>query len=129
MARAGGVGVGEFVDQRDFRVAGEKAVEVELGEFGAAVKQIFAGDHLQPLEQGFGFHATVSLHDPGHDIGALPPEFTRRLKHGVGFADSCAHSEEDLEFAGGGERVGHESIVSPCGVGMRDSFWHETFLA
>ena len=78
MPRAGGVGVGELVDQDEVGLAPERGVEVELREPGAAVIDRLARKHLQPFEQRGGLRASMGLDHPDH------------------YVDACASSEPGL---------------------------------
>ncbi len=51
VARSGDVGVGQLVDERHFRMAGEHGVEVHLLEAGAPVVDDTSGDDLQVVAQ------------------------------------------------------------------------------
>ena len=59
--RAGGVGVGELVDEHDVRAAREDRVEVHLGEGRAAVADPRAGNDSRPADERLGVRPAVGL--------------------------------------------------------------------
>src|SRR6202035_3615873 len=99
VARAGGVGVGQLVDEEDRRPAGAGAVQVELLELDAAVLGEAGGQELPALEQRLGLPAAVGL-DPADDhVDAAPAELARAQEHGVRLAHPGGGAEEDLQLA------------------------------
>ena len=99
MARAGDIGVREFVHQQQRRLARERRVEVELVQAGAAVLGDAERQLLQPFEQALGLLAAVRFDVADHDVRALGLAFARGLEHGVGLAHAGAGAEENLELA------------------------------
>ena len=71
MAAAGRVGVGELVDQRDLRAAGDHGVEIHLLEPLPFIFEALAGNGLEPVEQSLGLLAPVGLDDADHDVVAV----------------------------------------------------------
>ena len=98
------VGVREFIHQRNLRTSFEERIEIQLREIRAAVVDGLAGESLDPLQHRLGLAAAMGFDNSGNDIHTLPPEFTRRLEHGIGLAHPRTHAEEDFEFAGFGHR-------------------------
>ena len=95
---AGGVGVGQLVDEDEGRAAGEGRVEVELAERGAAVLDRARRQPLEPGEERLRLGPAVRL-DPADDhVDARGLLSARGLQHGVGLADAGGRSEEDLEL-------------------------------
>ena len=113
MARAGSVGVGEFIDQGDLRTAGEKTIDVEFRDLGVAVFEIYQGKQFQSFQQRRSVLSAVGFDHSSDDINVLFTKLTRRLEHRVGLAHARAHAEEDFEFATDGWRIRHESVVTP----------------
>jgi hypothetical protein len=100
MTAAGGVGVGEFVDQRDLRAARDQRIEVHLLQDLVFIAGTLARDDLKPLQQRLGLRPAVGLDRTDHDIGAGFHLGMRALQHLVAFADAGGGADEDLEPAG-----------------------------
>ena len=100
MTTAGRVGVGEFVDQRDLRAAGDDGVEVHLLERLALVFEAPAGNDLEAVEQGLRLLAPMRFDDADDDIVAVLFPGARLLQHLVGLADAGSGADENLEPAG-----------------------------
>ena len=117
MAAFGRVGVGEFVDEDEFRVAGEDGVEIHLLEHPALVVDLAPRDHLEAAHQRLRLGAAVGLDDADHDVDAVFPLGLRRDQHLVGLADAGGGAEEDLQPAAGlaqrflEERIGRGALV------------------
>ena len=99
VAAAGGVGVGQLVDQRDGRPAGEHGVEVHLLQHDAAVLDPAARHLLQLADLGDGLRPAVGLDEADHHVDALPPQAVAFLEHVVGLADAGGKAEVDLQPA------------------------------
>ena len=99
VAAAGGVGVGEFVDEGEGGAAGEEGVEVHLLEGVAAVGDGAAGDGFEAFGEGGGFAAAVGFDDADDDLAAGALVGAGGGEHGPGFADAWGGAEEDLEAA------------------------------
>ena len=97
---AGRVGVGEFVDQRDLRVALDQRVEVHLLDALILVLDPFARHDFKAVQQRFGLGAPVGLDHADHDVGAGLSLGMRALQHLVGLADAGSGADEDLQPAG-----------------------------
>ena len=95
VARAGDVGVRELVDEGDLRRPGQDGRQVHLGEQGAAVGDLLAGDHLQPVDQCPGQCASVVLHEPDHHVGAPFEAAVPLAEHGVRLAHPGGRPEVD----------------------------------
>ena len=100
MTAAGGVGVGEFVDQRDLRAARDQRVEVHLLQDLVLVADPLARDDLKALQQRLGLRPAVGLDHADHDIGAGLQPGMGALQHLVGLADAGGGADKDLEPAG-----------------------------
>ena len=94
MLAAFDVGVGQFVDQRDARLARKDRIHIHLFEDRSLVFDRFARNHFQIRDQlGHGF-AAMSFHHADHHILApgVPPD--RLRQHGVRLADSRERIQE-----------------------------------
>ncbi len=91
---AGCVRVGELVDQRDGRSAGDDRVHVEVGDLHPAVRHLAPGQDLQPLEHRRRGGAAVGLHDRDHHVGALVAQPPALLEHRVGLAHAGRRSQQ-----------------------------------
>ena len=97
VAGAGGVGVGELVDQHELRPAADDGLQVHFREMRAAVVDGFARHEVQAGEQRLGFDASVGFDHADDQIGAAGALLLPGPEHGVGLADPRAHAEEDLQ--------------------------------
>ena len=70
MAAAGRVGVGEFIDQRDLRMARDQRVEIHLLDRLILVLNPFARENFKALQQRPGLSPSVGLDHANHNIGA-----------------------------------------------------------
>ena len=119
MPAAGRVGVGELVDQHDFRMPRDHRIEVHLLDGVAAIAHRLAGDDRQALEQRLGFLAAVGLDHADHDVGAVFALGARLQKHLVGLADAGRGADEDAQLADAGllapgclqERLGRGTLL------------------
>ena len=99
MAAAGGVAVGQFIDQHQLRFGGEEAVEVHFFEHHATVFRAHQRLLRQAAEQRFGFGTTVGFNNAGDDFHTLTQLGVGGLEHGVGLADTGRGAKENLEPA------------------------------
>jgi len=99
MTAARGVGMGEFVDQRDLRPPRDQRVEVHLLECLILVGEPPARQHFEALQQRFGFHPSMGLDHADDDIDAGLLPGVGALQHFVGLADARRGADEDLEPA------------------------------
>ena len=119
VARAGGVGVGVFIDQQQRRSARQRRVDVEFEQMAALVLDGLAGQHLQPVQQRLGLAPAVGLHDPDQHRASLLAPARGLRQHFVGLAYPRRHAEEDLEpaatrlrrFRQKGVRIGPAGLV------------------
>ena len=100
VAAAGRVGVGEFIDQRDLRMARDQPVEVHFLDGLILVFDPLARQHFKPVQQRFGLGAPVGFDHTDHDIGAGLDLGMRALQHLIGLADAGGGADENLEPAG-----------------------------
>ena len=109
------VGMREFIDERDLRVARQNRVNVHLFEGGAFVFQLLARHRFQPGSQLGRDLAAVSFHHPDDHIlpAAAPPEAF--AQHLVGFADARSIAEEELK---NGLALGRRHFLQPLVWGL-----------
>ncbi len=96
MACAGGVGMGEFVDDQEAGSARQGRVEVELA-IGAVSRE--AGQGLEPFRQRSGFAAPMGFDEADDHVGAPGRQGPGAFEHGEGLADTGRHAEEYGEAA------------------------------
>ncbi|MNS73633.1 hypothetical protein D3C72_1070800 [compost metagenome] len=99
VARAGRVGVGEFVDQQHGGLARQCGVEVELRERAAPVGQLAQRQRVEPREQRGGLAAAVGFDHADEHVApglALAPG---GAEHGPGLADTGTGTEVDAQLA------------------------------
>ncbi len=70
MAAAGCVGVGEFIDQRDLRMARDQRVDIHLLENLVLVFEPLARQNFQALQQRFRLRPPVGFDRANHNIDA-----------------------------------------------------------
>ena len=70
VAGAGDVRVGELVDERDRRLAGQDRVDVHLLEGRVPVLDAVPGDDLEVADLRGGVRPAVGLDEPDDDVGA-----------------------------------------------------------
>ena len=92
MTAAGDVGVGEFVDQHQRRMARDDGIEVHLLDELPAIVDALARNDLEPAQQRLGLGAAMGLDEADHDVDAGLAPGMGALQHLIGLAD-----------AGGGE--------------------------
>ncbi|MNQ39967.1 hypothetical protein D3C85_536060 [compost metagenome] len=97
MARAGGVGVGVFVDQQQAGAARHGAVQVELQQGPVAIGDGAAGHDLQPAQQAHGLLAAVGLDHADDDVVALGFAAAGGAQHLIGLADAGRHAQKNLQ--------------------------------
>ncbi len=93
------VGVSEFVDQSQLRVARQDRVHIHFGHGRSAILHLASRDDLQPLEQSLRLSSSMGLDIPDDDVHPLRLALPRRLEHGVRLPDAGRVTEEDLELA------------------------------
>ncbi len=97
MSAAGGVLVGELVDQRQLRAALEQPVEIHLLQVAAAIGLPAARHDLEPGQQGRGLAPAMGLHQAHDHVDAVELAAPGGGQHLVGLADAGCGTEEDLE--------------------------------
>src|SRR5690349_2200635 len=72
MLRPGNIGVGQLIDDANFRTTSDDAIEIHLLECYAAVFNPAHGDAFEAFRQGRGFGATVRFKHGYNYVDALP---------------------------------------------------------
>ena len=106
--RAGHVGVGQLVDQRDRRPPFQDAGEVEFGERAPPVRHLQSIEHRQPVEPRRGVRTSVGLGDRDDDVGAPVEAALPLVEHGDGLAHPRRRTEVDPQRA-----ASHAADASP----------------
>ncbi|MNM67889.1 hypothetical protein D3C81_794330 [compost metagenome] len=115
MAAAGGIGVGQFVDQGQGRSGFEQAVQVHFLKRDTAIVAAQQGLLEQAAEQRFGLGAAVGLDHSGQYPHALALLGVGGLQHGVGLAHPWCGTEEYLQLAAASSRqVGQQRVCAGC---------------
>ncbi len=96
---AGGVGVGELVDERELGVAGEHGIQVHLVEPHAAVLDRATRHDLETLQERRGGRAAVGFHDRDDHIPTFGLQAPALLEHREGLADAGGGAEHDAQSA------------------------------
>ena len=118
VAFTGQVGMGEFVDQQQGRRPLECRIEIEFVQARPAMLHLPQRQHLQTLQQGFGFRAPVRFDIAGHHVNALGLALAGRLKHRVSLADAGGGTEKNLQPAAPLARLGRlDTCQQRVGVG------------
>ena len=94
---AGDVGVGQLVDERDLRLAGEDGVHVHLFHGDAAIFLPAPGDDFQPAGELGDLRPAVRFEQADDDVDASALQPVTFLEHLVGLADAGAIAEIDLQ--------------------------------
>src|SRR5665213_3149015 len=102
MAASRRVGVREFVDERDLRVARDERVEVHLLKRLPLIFDALLRDDFEALEQRLGFLAAMGLSDADDDVVSIVLSGAGRLEHLVGLADTGCGANEDPELPDAG---------------------------
>ena len=117
--RAGDVGMGELVDQRQLGPAGEHGVEVHLLELGSPVRHDLAGHDFEVPDQLGGPGPSVGLHESDDDVGAAVMAAPAFVEHGEGLAHAGHRAHVDAEPTGGADGVGLEDLGAISGNRVR----------
>ena len=97
MPAARGIGMGEFIDERQVWAARDERVEIHLLERVILVRDGAARNDLQAVEQGLGLFAAVRLDHADDHVGAILRSGAGLLQHLVGLAYARSGTEEDLQ--------------------------------
>ena len=96
--RAGRVGMGQLIDDRDRRMPRDQAVEVELLEDDAPVLDPPQGQQLDPLDEDLRLRSAMGLDRARDDVEALGLGRSGLLQHGIGLPHAGRHPEEYLQL-------------------------------
>jgi hypothetical protein len=97
MPAARGVGVRQFVDQRETWSTCQQGVEIHLLQHTSLVLDTLSRNHLEAGEQCFGFLSPVGFDDPNDHVGAFLKARSRSGEHFVRFAHARGGTDEDLQ--------------------------------
>ena len=100
MAAVGRVGVSEFVNDDQFRLARERGVEIEFVDFAAVVFDLAPRQDFESINERARLGAAMSLHKPNDDVDVFVLQAPRVLQHCVSLADAGRGAEEHLQAAG-----------------------------
>ena len=96
VARAGDVGMREFIYDDQPRTAFQHRLQIQLPQLGAVVRDDLARNDWQPFEQALSFLATVGFDQSHHKVHPPGVGLACGLQHRVGFAYAGRHAKEDL---------------------------------
>ena len=99
MLGAGDVGMRQFVDHRDFRLARQDRVDIHLLQRHAAVVDLAERNHFQVAHLGHGLRAPMRFDEAEHHVDALVAELMRLFEHPIGLAHPGRTAEINLEPA------------------------------
>ena len=94
VARARGVGVGQFVDEGDIGMPRLDRVDIEFAQCDIAVTQGAEGDDGQAVRLSRGGCTPMGLEDADDDVPPVRAEAASFLEHLVGLADARGGAEE-----------------------------------
>ena len=97
MARSGDVGVRQFVDDCDRRLALKNGIDVHLFKRNAAIRELFQRNLLEIADARRGLDATMGFDKADNDIVSLLAQLMRLLEHPVGFADAGSTAQINLQ--------------------------------
>ena len=97
VARAGRVGVREFIHHDERRMPERERIEIHFLEHCALVLELRAGQNGEPFEQRLRLLAPVRFDHADDHLHALLRLLLRGLQHCVGLAHAGAHAEENLQ--------------------------------
>ncbi len=129
MARAGRVGVGQFIDQRQAWTARQDSVHIHFGQFDAVIFEAFARNRFQPDNEGLRFDALVRFDVADDHLQPFGGALVGGFEHGVGFPHPGGIAQENLQLpalAGAFIRldVGEELVgIGSGGLGSHDDEW------
>jgi hypothetical protein len=112
VAGAGGVGVGQLVDQAHLGPAPEDGVDVHLGQVRAPVVDPSAGHHLEVTQLGLGAGPVMGLDQADHHVGAPLTPPPALVEHGEGLAHPGGGTEQDAQRPPGVGFAAHGSLTS-----------------
>lgn len=127
VTRAGHVGMRELIDEDQRGLAGQRGVQVELGQGATAILDLARRQVLQALHQRGGLGAAVGLDQPDDHIDALGPRGLGGRQHRVRLADARRRAEIDAQLAAGGFLLAGLELGEE-GVGVGAGFVHGRYF-
>ncbi|MCY1169126.1 hypothetical protein D9M73_91430 [compost metagenome] len=97
MAAAGGVGMGEFVYERDLRMPLEHRVEIEFLKRMRAMQDFRARQNLERGGEPVGIGSAMRFDNACDDVGAGAQQLRAFAQHLEGLADARGRPQENLE--------------------------------
>ena len=94
MPAVGRVGVGEFVDDDQFRATAQRGFEIELLDPRALDIDDAARQNFEIADQRLRLGAAMRFDDADDDVAALALQRLRALQHRVGLADAGRRAEK-----------------------------------
>jgi hypothetical protein len=98
MLRPCNVGVGQLVDNREFRVARDDPVNVHFFNGYATIRDLLQWDALEISHAGGRFGPTMRLDEPEDYIMSFRTELVRLFERSIGLADTGGAAEVDFEL-------------------------------
>ena len=111
VARAGDVGVGEFVDECPLRRPGDHRLGIELVQFDAAVGDRASRHGFQALRHPCRLGAAMRLDQSDDDILACARQPVPLLQHDEGLAYARRRAEVDPQQPPAGAHVARHSVI------------------
>ena len=99
MAAALGIGMGQFVDEREVRLAGKKGIKIHLGQHAPLIEHGLAGKLRQTCQLGLCFGAAMGFDQRGDHVTAPGRLAMGVVKHRPGFAHAGGCAKKDLKLS------------------------------
>src|SRR5712691_7100802 len=97
MLRSCNDGVGQLVDNREFRLARQEGVNVRFFEDHATIRNLVQRDALEISHSGSGSGPAMRLDEPEHYIMSFRMELVGLFEHSIGLAYTGGAAEVDFE--------------------------------
>src|SRR5436853_2152026 len=120
---AGNIRMRQFIDETNFRLARDDAIDVHLFHHDVTIADLLAGDGLQVFDLCLSAGATVSFNEANDDVITLLAEQVSVFEHLVGLADArrCANVDAQARMLRllqlGEQRFGAGSVFSSSAHG------------
>lgn len=92
--------VGQFVHQNELRLPLQRQVQIKLLQLDSAIRYLFAGQNLQPVQECQRIRPGMRLHIAHNNIDALFFRLMGRLQHGIGLAYARRVAKKDFQLSG-----------------------------
>jgi hypothetical protein len=107
-----GIGVGEFVDQDNLRIAPDDRVYIELGDFQRTMPNCSPWNDLEITDLGFGIGPAMRLYVAYDDIVPFGAEAVALPQHGVGLSNTGRRAKQDAQIAPANPAVSGTGLVT-----------------